>query len=73
MSTRASGKLVPLDKGAVTGVSLNNRNRSKGLKDVINENVLYEDVVDQINRKLALREAIHRANDAIASSRGGRS
>ena len=69
MSTRASGKPVPV--GAVTDRSQNNR--SKGLKDVINENNLYEDVVGQINRKLALREAIHRANEAIASSRAGRS
>ena len=30
---------------------------------------MYEEVVDQINKKLALKQAIERANEAIAKSR----
>lgn len=35
----------------------------------MNQNQMYEDVLDKINNKLALKEAIDRANQAIASSK----
>ena len=41
----------------------------RGLKEITDENRFFEDVVGQINRKLALRDAIVRANEAIALSR----
>ncbi len=39
------------------------------LREFINENQMYEEVVDQINKKIALRNAIDRANDAISSAK----
>jgi hypothetical protein len=39
MSTRASGRLIEAHFGAVNG-------SNRGLKDVLNENELYEDVID---------------------------
>ena len=45
--------------------------RKANLRDYITENEMYESVVDQINQKLALRQAIDRANDAIAQSKRG--
>ena len=39
------------------------------LREFLTENTMYEDVVDQINKKIALRNAIDRANDAISSAK----
>jgi len=33
-----------------------------GLSDILQENQLYEDVIDQINRKLALRQAMDKGD-----------
>lgn len=38
------------------------------LKDFIKENKTYDDVVEQINRKIALKRAIDQANGAIQRS-----
>lgn len=40
-----------------------------GLKDFMDQHHKYEDVLEKINNKLALKEAIERANKAIASSK----
>ena len=40
-----------------------------GLRDFMNENEAYAECVEEINKKLALREAIDAANRAIASSK----
>jgi len=40
--------------------------RKVGLKEYIAENQAYKEAVDQINQKLALKDAIDRANDAIS-------
>ena len=42
-----------------------------GLKEFLNEQAMYEDVVSQIHQKLAIKNAMTRANQAIASSRQG--
>jgi hypothetical protein len=58
MSTRASG----------TGrlkTALKTAGKPKDLREIISENQVYEDVVSEINKKLALKEAIDRANGAI--------
>ena len=39
----------------------------KSLREVVHENEMYSDVVAEINKKLALRDAIDRANAAIAT------
>ena len=39
----------------------------KSLREVVHENEMYSDVVAEINKKLALRDAIDRANCAIAT------
>lgn len=41
----------------------------QSLKEYLNENEVYEDLVEQINKKIALKQAIERANEAIASSK----
>ena len=40
-----------------------------GLRDFLNENEAYAECVEEINKKLALREAIDAANRAIATSK----
>ena len=35
------------------------------LQDLVQENDIYEDVVGEINKKLAFKDAINRANRAI--------
>lgn len=68
MSTRASGRL----QAAAQGINVSQTPRRTGkvtLKDFIKENTTYEDVVDQINKKIALKRAIERANDAISRSK----
>ena len=42
-----------------------------GLKEFLNEQAMYEDVVSQIHQKLAIKNAMTRANQAIASSKQG--
>ena len=41
------------------------------MHEILQENELYEDVIDQINRKLALRQAIDKASEAIERSKQG--
>ena len=60
MSVRASGRPNSTNK---TG------GRAKDLRDILGENQIYEDVVSEINKKLALKEAIDRANGAIQASK----
>lgn len=43
----------------------------QSLKDFINENTMYEDLLDKVNRQLALKQAIERADNAIAKSKKG--
>ena len=64
MSTRASGRMMP---GAAAAGE-----QKVSLRDFINENQMYEEVVDQINKKIALKNAIDRANDAISSAKRSR-
>eukprot|EP00353_Schmidingerella_taraikaensis_P011818 CAMPEP_0185582206 /NCGR_PEP_ID=MMETSP0434-20130131/20155_1 /TAXON_ID=626734 ORGANISM="Favella taraikaensis, Strain Fe Narragansett Bay" /NCGR_SAMPLE_ID=MMETSP0434 /ASSEMBLY_ACC=CAM_ASM_000379 /LENGTH=125 /DNA_ID=CAMNT_0028200969 /DNA_START=462 /DNA_END=839 /DNA_ORIENTATION=+ len=47
------------------------RQAKVNLNEILQENELYEDVLDQINRKLALRQAIDKASDAIERSKQG--
>ena len=44
------------------------RTKNKGLKELLNENHMYEDVVNQIKQRIALREAIDNASDALSRS-----
>ena len=44
------------------------RTKNKGLKELLSENHMYEDVVDQIKQRIALREAIDKASDALSKS-----
>ena len=74
MSTRASGKLQPeLSRSGEQAPHLTALcSPKKSLRDVVQENEIYSDVVDEINKKLALREAIERANMAIANGKASR-
>ena len=69
MSTRASGRLQPAAQFEANMPMTPMRQGKVSLKDFIKENTTYEDVVDQINKKIALKRAIERANDAITKSR----
>ena len=40
-----------------------------GLQEFMNENAQYQEAVEKINQKLALKEAINRANEAISMSK----
>ena len=40
-----------------------------GLQEFMNENAQYQEAVERINQKLALKEAMNRANDAISKSK----
>ena len=73
MSTRASGHLQPKadmedEQAAMATIA----SPKKSLREVIDQNRMYGDVVEQINKKLALRDAIDRANNAIASGKASR-
>ena len=68
MSTRASDRLVEAHKKSHIGWMSNGRGKHD-LQDILSENEMYQDVVDRINRKLALRKAIDSANDAMSNSR----
>ena len=43
--------------------------QKKGLKEILKENDLYEDVISQITQRLALRDAISKASHAIDESK----
>ena len=59
MSVKATGQLLP--EGSAT--------QKVSLREYLAENQMYEDVVKEINKKLALRDAIERANRAIGSGK----
>ena len=44
----------------------------KGLKEILQENDLYEGVISQITQRLALREAITNASEQIEASKKSR-
>jgi hypothetical protein len=71
MSTKASDRLVDAHKRSNMGGAGQVRQAKVNLNEILQENELYEDVLDQINRKLALRQAIDKASDAIERSKQG--
>ena len=71
MSTRASDRLVQAHKQSNIGYTQKIRAAKANLAEILQENEVYEDVIDQINRKLALRSAIDQASEAIERSKQG--
>jgi len=67
MSNKAggTGHLMPTRAAGLPRAS----HERQTLREFITENTMYEEVVDQINKKIALRNAIDRANDAISSAK----
>ena len=72
MSTKAGGGLIAAHQMSTFGGPRQGGAAASGkprVEDYMAQNEVYEDVLEKINQKLALKDAIDRANKAIASSK----